>query len=144
MQFLPQPTSSVGGSLHNNYDVGYLNGKADHEFSGAKWFAEFCEFGSQNPIVNDILHHGNTPQEYMNLHMCSEEDIPSELILLWWADMCVESAGEHAGEAVGFHGRLEGIEQRYGKDSKPYQICSDTIDWLVHYQDYTQSFTNLN
>ena len=117
-------------ALGLNHDIGYMNGKSGHEAYGADVFAEFCEFGSQNIIAKCIFHHGDTPKKYMEHHMCSPDDIPSELILLWWADMCVESGGEHAGEIVGFQGRLDGLKERYGEDSEPYQICKETMQWL--------------
>jgi len=116
-----------------NHDIGYMNGKSEHEFVGADIFARFCEFGSQNLIVKCIRHHGDTPKKYMEHNMCSEDDIPNELILLWWSDMCVESGGEGAGKIVGFQGRLEGLKERYGEDSEPYQICKETMEWLINH-----------
>ncbi len=116
-----------------NHDIGYINGKTDHEFYGANLFAGFCEFGTQNTIAKCIFEHGVTPKEYMEHHMCSKDDIPHELILLWWADMCVEAGGEHAGEIVGFRGRLNGLKERYGEDSESYQICKKTMEWLINY-----------
>ena len=56
-----------------------------------------------------------------------------ELILLWWADMNIESRGKKAGEVVGFRGRLESLKEHYGIDSEPYRICKETIDWLINY-----------
>ena len=114
-----------------NHDIGYINGKSDHEFYGADVFARFCEFGPQNIIAKCIFHHGDTPKIYMERHMCSEEAIPAELILLWWADMSVESGGEHAGEVVGFQRRLDGLKERYGENSEPYQMCKETMEWLT-------------
>lgn len=116
-----------------NHDIGYMSGKADHEAYGSNIFAEFCEFGSQNMITKCILHHGDTPQKYMVNQMCFEDEIPNELILLWWADMCIESGGRYAGEFVGFQGRLKGMKARYGENSEPYQICKETIKWLIDY-----------
>ena len=116
-----------------NHDIGYLNGKTGHESYGATLFARLCEFGLQNTFAQCILHHGDTPQEYMKSHMCSAEDIPNELILLWWADMCVESSGKKAGEIVGFQKRLDSMKTNYGEASTPYQICKKTIDWLITY-----------
>lgn len=115
-----------------NHDIGYIGGKTLHEFRGAGMFAEFCEFGLKHPITECIFNHGYTPAEYMKKYNCTKEEIPDELVLLWWADMCVESGGEHAGEIVGFQGRLDGIEKRYGKDSEPYRICKETINWLTN------------
>ena len=107
------------------HDIGYLNGKKDHEKNGAELFNRY------STLYHCIYWHGVTPQEYMKINNCSsKDDIPGELILLWWADMMIESGGEYAGENVGFKDRLEGIKERYGEDSSPYKICIDTISWL--------------
>ena len=114
-----------------NHDIGYVGGKGLHEFRGAGIFAEFCEFGLKHTMTECIFHHGHTPAEYIERHNCTNEEIPDELVLLWWADLCVESSGEHAGEAVGLKKRLDGIEKRYGKDSESYRVCKEIIDWLT-------------
>ena len=116
-----------------NHDIGYIENKTEHEFYGARLFAGFCDGGPQNLIAKYIFHHGDTPKQYMEAHMCREEDIPRELILLWWADMNVESAGERAGEVVGFGDRLDSVKARYGEDSEAYRICKETVDWLISY-----------
>lgn len=113
-----------------NHDIGYINGKSNHELCGANMFAEFTEFGQKNIMTQCILYHGDTPREYMEKYQCSEEDIPDELILLWLADMCIESAGENAGKNIGFQARLDNLAERYGTDSEPYLICKETMDWL--------------
>lgn len=46
----------------------------------------------------------------MRLRDCSIEDIPKELILLWEADVSVDSMGNE----VGFKNRLTDIGLRYG------------------------------
>lgn len=117
----------VLGLLH---DIGYLNGKAEHEFYGAELIRNTFDVDSQDIVAKCIFYHGTTPNKYMELHMCSKEDIPSELILLWQADMVVESSGENAGKIVGYNRRLKGIEDRYGIDSDAYRTCKETIDWL--------------
>ena len=114
-----------------NHDIGYLQGKDNHEVGGAHIFAEFTDNNILNPMAQSILYHGSTPKEYMQL--TDDDEIPAELILLWWADMNVESSGEHAGEVVGFQGRLDSLKERYGEDSHPYQTCKETIEWLVNW-----------
>lgn len=67
----------------------------------------------------------------MKLNNCRSNEIPKELILLWWADLMVESRGDKAGEVVGFEERLNTIKNIHGEDSIQYQICKDTVDWLI-------------
>ena len=66
-------------------------------------------------------------------NLWSDTGIPGELILLWWADLMVESSGEHAGEVVGFKKRLESIKERHGEDSKQYKNSLETVEWLIGY-----------
>ena len=112
------------GLLH---DIGYMNGKEYHESFGSEVVSRLLNPQGQQTIARYIRWHGCTPQEYIAFN---KTKIPNELILLWWADMSIESAGDRAGENVGFKGRLKGIEERYGKNSRPYRICKDTINWL--------------
>lgn len=65
----------------------------------------------------------------MRLRDCSIEDIPKELILLWEADVSVDSMGNE----VGFKNRLTDIGLRYGFDSLPYRIVEEIINWLKEY-----------
>ena len=115
------------GLLH---DIGYLGGKEDHERYGSSILSKFLQGGSENVIAQCICWHGITPLDYMKMCQCDIDGIPNELILLWWADMMVESSGNEAGKVVGFTRRLNSIERRYGKDSKAYLICEETIMWL--------------
>ena len=116
-----------------NHDIGYINGKDMHEYNGAHLISGTCEHGASCVLAKYIMYHGVTPAKYMQQYMCSENDIPKEQILLWWADMNVESGGVHAGEVVGFKGRLESLKERYGEDSEPYMICKETIEWLINF-----------
>lgn len=63
---------------------------------------------------------------HINVKVAGDNYIPSQLILLWEADMHVDQSGED----VGYEARLEDIGSRLGFDSEPYRICSKTIEWL--------------
>ena len=102
------------------HDIGYIYGKEGHEQNGGELV------GLDNFYGKFIQAHGLTPQEYMDCNACFSSEIPNEMILLWTADMMVDLSGE----AVGFKARLEGIANRYGKDSEPYRVCKETIVWL--------------
>lgn len=103
------------------HDIGYLyGGKEAHEIAGAELLGSDTYYGE---FVQD---HGLTPQEYMYKHACFSEEIPNEMILLWTADMMVDSRGN----TVGFKVRLEDIEHRHGINSEPYHICKETMEWL--------------
>ena len=106
------------------HDIGYIQGKENHEANGAFLLGKDTYYGRL------VRWHGSTPQEYIDYYkqLCPTMgvDIPKELILLWTADMTINSEGRN----VGFWERLEDIEDRYGKDSEPYRICSETIEWL--------------
>ncbi len=129
-KYLSREECYVLGLLH---DIGYIDGKENHEYRGCEILENMLQFGNNSIISKCIGGHGTTPKEYKDLYNISDDEIPSELILLWWADMCVESSGEKAGEVVGFRGRLKGLEERYGIDSEPYTICKEIIDWIKNY-----------
>ncbi len=114
------------------HDIGYIDGKEGHEDYGSELLSMLLEFGNKNMIARCVKWHGVTPREYVDIHQCYASDIPGELILLWWADMMVEAGGDKAGEVVGFQGRLDGLKDRYGEDSKPYQTCKETMEWLIN------------
>ena len=46
--------------------------------------------------------------------------------MLLEADMMVDLTGE----CVGFEKRLSNIEVKHSFNSKPYRICSTTVNWL--------------
>lgn len=115
------------GLLH---DIGYINGKENHESHGYSILEN--AFGP-NVLSECICWHGSTPDEYKRTYNCSDEEIPNMLILLWWADLSVESNGEHAGEIVGFAKRLDSIKDRLGENSDAYRNSKETVDWLINY-----------
>ena len=114
------------------HDIGYINGKENHEYYGCEILADVLNFGNNSVISKCIEGHGMTPMRYKEVYNIPDDEIMGELILLWWADMNVESDGEHAGEIVGFQNRLEGLKQRYGSKSDIYNDCKETIDWLMN------------
>lgn len=76
----------------------------------------------------DILRfHGTSPSRYKEINRCTDTDIPEALVFLWEADMHVDQSGED----VGYEARLKDIGERLGFDSEPYNICSETIRWLI-------------
>ncbi|MBR2762154.1 MAG: HD domain-containing protein [Solobacterium sp.] len=102
------------------HDVGYVFGKSNHEQTGA-------DIIGPGTFLGDLVrNHGLSPKEYMELHGCSEEEIPRELILLWTADLIVDAKGN----TVGFRGRLEDIWDRHGLGSLAYRNCKETMEWL--------------
>lgn len=105
------------GFLH---DIGYVCGDENHEQNGAKLL------GEDNKFSKIVAAHGMTPQEYMDTNGITESEIPKELILLWEADMVINSHGAHAG----FQERLKDVRERYGIDSKEYNACKEKIEWL--------------
>ena len=103
------------------HDIGYIYGnKEEHEQKGAELLGLNTYYGKF------VQAHGLTPREYMNCNGCFEYEIPNEMILLWTADMMVDSMGN----VVGFKARLDDIEKRYGIDSESYRICKEIMLWL--------------
>ena len=107
------------GLLH---DIGYLSGDAVYEQKGAELLGEDSYYGRV------VKYHGQTPQEYMDIHGCSAAEIPNELILLWTADMTVDLNGN----AVGVGARLKDIGNRYGAESQAYRKSQETMEWLAN------------
>ena len=112
----------VLGMLH---DVGYIFGKPNHEVRGAE-ILRLIGLSPTNDLVHAVACHGLTPFEYMMQFGATLDEIPKEIILLWEADMHVDLTGED----VGYSARLADVVYRYGEDSKPYEICSETIEFL--------------
>lgn len=103
------------------HDIGYIYGnKEEHEQKGAELLGINTYYGKF------VQAHGLTPREYMNCNGCFDSEIPNEMILLWTADMMVDSKGN----VVGFKARLDDIEKRYGIDSESYRICKEIMLWL--------------
>lgn len=103
------------------HDIGYIYGnKEEHEQKGAELLGLNTYYGKF------VQAHGLTPQEYMDCNGCFNSEIPNEMILLWTADMMVDSKGN----IVGFKARLDDIEKRYGIDSESYRICKEIMLWL--------------
>lgn len=110
------------------HDIGYIYGKENHEQNGA-------ELIGINTYYGDIIQaHGLTPQEYIDAKDILESEIPNEMILLWAADMMVDMSGK----PVGFATRLKNIGNKYGYNSEPYRICSETISWLKSREKYKE------
>lgn len=114
-----------------NHDIGYMSGSKNHEANGAVLFGAG---GPADGIFSRCIRwHGITPEQYIHLFTCTYDDIPEELILLWWADMMVEPSGENAGAIVGFDERLESIKRRHGKNSDAYKNCRATMKWICDF-----------
>ena len=110
----------VCGLLH---DVGYLDGRADHEKSGS---ALLLGMGLKEEYANAILYHGtkpcNVPKEIMDNPLTRRT-----LTLMYEADMQID----YKGHNVGFEGRLKDIGERYGKDSIAYETANAEITFVL-------------
>lgn len=105
-----------------------------------------CEAYKGSMIAHCIRWHKTSPDMYMSAFDIIEDEIPSALCLLWWADMCVgdrdekllvsSNTGEkvivkgNAGELVGPTVRLFDIEDKYGQKSAEYANARGIVDWL--------------
>lgn len=123
-----------------NHDIGYLNGRVNHEMNGKELFSFL---GVDERIGEAIEYHGHKPS-----------DIPDEkksplLDLLWCADMSIDKNGNF----VRFDGRLKDIEKRYGKDSVAYGTAKETVEYckqileertVVNWNELGIDFTQLD
>ncbi len=105
-----------------NHDIGYIEGKEEHEARGAMLFPD-------STMSEFIGFHGYSPKEYMQI--TGKTKIPEELLLLWSADLSVESSGEDAGKEVGYEERLRNIADRLGEKANEYRIAKETIEFLI-------------
>lgn len=124
--FLSRDEIYLLGLVH---DIGYLHGPEGHDVEGAILLAGLCK-DEQPTLVHCINWHGETPLRYMETYQCKVENIPGELILLWAADMAVQSSGPAAGKVVGYDERLRVVQNKWGKRSQFYRDCEDRIRWL--------------
>lgn len=123
---LEPDTMYVVGLLH---DIGYLNGRANHEENGAVLLGKTFGFDTQKEdVLFAVLHHGDNPYDVMREY--GEESISPVFVLLLEGDMSVEKAGYR----VGFEKRLKDIGDRYGYDSVAYHRCEDNIAFIKEYQ----------
>lgn len=114
----------VIGLLH---DIGYLQGREDHERSGADLLEEM---GFRHETATAIRFHGDNPYKTRIDFQDDEAFISREFILLLEADMSVDARGFR----VGFDKRLEDIEERYGKDNIAYATAKDNVAFVKEYQ----------
>ncbi len=106
------------------HDIGYINGKENHEEMGGMLI------GLGTTIGECVYAHGMTPTEYAEVYGITTAEIPKELILLWEADMSVDQTGA----VVGYEKRLEDIKSRHEESSEAYRNCAETIRWLKEYK----------
>lgn len=112
------------GLLH---DIGYIHTKYDHEKNGANMLKRV------GYIDADLVeNHGNNPADYINDFIPSARIIPKELVLLWEADMLIDSK-KCPGEEITFGERLENVARKCGKDSIQYKNKKAKLDWLLKY-----------
>lgn len=114
------------GLLH---DVGYVHSKYNHEKNGANMLKRV------GYIDADLIeNHGNNPADYIHDFIPSARIIPKELVLLWEADMLIDSK-ECPGQEITFEQRLESVAKKCGKDSVQYKNKKAKMDWLIKYKE---------
>lgn len=110
------------GLLH---DIGYLQGRENHEAAGS-YIMDVLGMDAKYSFI--ISHHGVNPYEVVE--MFGKDVIYPEYVLLLEADMSVDARGFR----VGFEGRLADIGRRYGSDSIAYKTVQDNIRFIKEYQ----------
>ena len=81
-----------------------------------------------------IENHGNNPADYINDFIPSARIIPKELVLLWEADMLIDSK-VCPGQEITFEQRLESVAKKCGKDSIQYKNKKAKMDRLIKYKE---------
>ncbi len=111
----------VLGLLH---DIGYLQGKEEHEEAG---YALLSQFGcKKNNNLFAIRYHGSNPNDLIKKGILDPNNIPKEYILLLEGDLSVNAQGYK----VGFTKRLKDIGERYGFNSIAYETALKTVDFI--------------
>lgn len=109
------------GVLH---DIGYIYGAKGHAEKGGKLL-----FNQGYKLAKCVSWHDETPQRYMEMNLVDEP--PIELILLWMADLSVDTEGQ----VIGYDARLEDILNRYGAEDVNYVNAADTIKYLKEWEE---------
>ncbi len=109
------------GLLH---DIGYIEGRENHEQRGAEILASM---GMSKEMLFAVKHHGENPYEIQRVF--GEDAISSMLVLMQEADLSIDALGYR----VGFDKRLDDIKKRYG-DSYREGDLEDTIRFIEAYQ----------
>ncbi len=110
------------GLLH---DIGYLEGRRDHEATGADILTATFGENVDRSVINAIAYHGTNP------YKLNQEDITPIHVLLIDADMSVNARGFR----VGHEDRLKDIARRYGTDGIEFETASATVRYVEEYQD---------
>ena len=111
------------------HDVGYIHSKYNHEKNGANILKRA---GYKNADL--VENHGNNPEDYINEFIASARIVPKELVLLWEADMLIDSK-DCPGEIITFEQRLASVARKCGVDSVQYRNKKAKMDWLIKYMD---------
>ena len=111
------------------HDIGYIHSKYDHEKNGAN-ILKRAGFVNADLVEN----HGNNPQNYVNDYISSARKIPKELVLLWEADMLIDSK-DCPGEVITFEERLASVARKCGVYSEQYRNKKAKMDWLRKYMN---------
>ncbi len=109
------------GLLH---DIGYLEGRKDHEAVGADILAATFGNDADPAVLNAIAYHGTNP------YKLNDKDITPIHVLLIDADMSVNARGFR----VGHEGRLDDIARRYGTGGIEYETASATVKYVKEYE----------
>ena len=104
--------------------IGLIKGNYNFEGEGYNIL-----FSMNYPFADIIKNQSLTPKQYKTIHQCSDAEIPKELVLLWEANMHVNSDGF----IVGFVTRLDDLEAKLGATSAEFNAYKETILWLETY-----------
>lgn len=107
------------------HDIGYLEGRAQHEQKGAEMLKKI---GVSEEVAQAISLHGTSP------YTLESEQVDSPLlVLLYEADMSVDARGYR----VGFDKRLKDIECRL-RDTEYYDVAvrtsTETVEYVKQWQ----------
>lgn len=106
------------GLLH---DIGYLEGQAAHEKTGADILAKL---GANEEAITAIANHGKNPYDIKT------DEISPMFVLLLEADMSVDTRGYR----VGFKGRTQDMIRRFGEGSEAHYMVLDNIKFIKDWQ----------
>lgn len=126
----------VLGLLH---DVGAIVDRNTHEHVGAKLLKNM---GLSDKFTDIIYWHGSSPDNYCEAHNCTKKDIPKELLLLWEADLHIDTKGEF----VSFNDRVSDIiarHQKLAEDMDLHVPLTINENGLVTSINYHRSYGNV-
>ncbi len=125
------------------HDIGAAISKTDHEIHSSELLESI---GMDAKYIDIIKFHGSSPEDYCSEHNVEESEIPSELLLLWEADLHTGPSGQYMSyderldEMVDRHKRI--LREEYA-DYDPHVMLTVEANNSITDVGYHETYGNV-